>query len=401
MRETLYIRLRSTAPEALTAYCIAAPGAAHSWHVQDAALADVLALAQARRVVLLVPGADVRLTLVKVPARAPVKVLQAAPYLLEEQLAEDVDTLHFALGPRQADGLFPIAVVARERMEAWLAPLRERGLAPEAVYPELLCLPDVEANRWSALAEEDQVTVRTQRYGGFACAPDDLPMLLEMSAAPAETVLRVIVTRGSAENLSRLPQQVELLPGFNSALEALLQNLDPALAINLLQGAHSQREDLRRLWLPWRAAAALVLVWLLAAGATHAIAAAKLGKELARQNDQNLQQFQQLFPAEQRIVDLDAQVEQQARLLKGGGRKGNFLPLLQTLSAALGATQGLSLQVLQFHDGGLYVSLGGSDLQQLETLRGWFAQHHEANMEVQSANSGAEGVQIRLKLTPA
>ena len=401
MRETLYIRLRSTAPEALTAYCIAAPGAALSWQVQEAALADVLTLAATRRIVLLVPGADVRLMLVKVPARAPAKVLQAAPYLLEEQLAEDVDTLHFALGPRQADGMFPIAVAARARMEAWLAPLRERGLAPDAVYPETLCLPEPAASRWSALAEADQVTVRNQRYGGFACAPGDLPLMLEMSGAPAETVLRVIVTRGAADHLSSLPQQVELLPGFDSALTALLQHLDPLHAINLLQGGYSQREDLQRLFLPWRAAAALALTWLLVAGTTHAVAAVKLGKELTAQNSQNVQRFQQLFPAEKRIVDLDAQVEQQTRQLKGGGHKGGFLPLLQTLSTALGATQGLTLTGVQFRDGDLYVALSGTDLQQLEALRGWFAQHHEANMEVKSADSGAEGVQIRLKLSHA
>ncbi|HVT35839.1 MAG TPA: type II secretion system protein GspL [Nevskiaceae bacterium] len=401
MRETLYIRLRSTAPEAVTAYCIAPANALRSFHAQEAPLAEVLALAGTRRIVLLVPGADVRLAQVKVPARAPAKVLQAAPYLLEEQLAEDVDTLHFALGPRQADGQFPVAVAARERVEAWLAPLRERHLTPEAIYPETLCLPEPDTAHWSALAEEDHVTVRTQRYAGFACAPDDLPLLLELSAAPAQTTLRILVARGVERDLSRLSRPVELLPAYNTALEALLQNLDASSAINLLQGAYSPRQNIQRLWLPWRAAAALALAWLLAAGTTHAVAAMKLGKELDKQNDLNLQRFKQLFPAEQRIVDLDAQVEQQSRLLKGGAHKGGFLPLLQTLTSALATTQGLNVQGLQFREGALYASLGGSDLQQLETLRSWFAQHHDAALEVQSANSGAEGVQIRLKLTPA
>jgi general secretion pathway protein L len=161
LRETLYIRLRSGDPAAETSYCIAAPGALASFPVQQAPLDTVLASAGVRRLIVLVPGAEVRLAAVSVPARQPAKVLQAAPYALEDQLAEDVETLHFALGPRQPDGQWPVAVTSRARMNEWLKPFQERGLKPDAILPETLCLPATEPGRWSALAEPDQITVRT------------------------------------------------------------------------------------------------------------------------------------------------------------------------------------------------------------------------------------------------
>lgn len=394
--------MRAATPDALTPFCIAGTDASLSWPVSEARLEDVLAQAQTRRIVVLVSGSEVRLTQVSVPARTPAKVLQATPYALEDHLAEDVDTLHFALGPRQADDSFPVAITSRQRMDEWLAPFRERGLSPEFLIPETLCLPEADPLRWTALAEDDQISVRSGSYSGFSCAPDDLPMFLQAAQINADTVLRIIIPKTFKGDFTRLEQPVELLPGFSAPLEALLQNLKPDRAINLLQGQYSQRENFKLAWQPWRAAAILLGVWIFIAGTNHAVQAHRLGKELVRQEESNAQRFRQIFPAEQRIVDLAVQAEQQMTLLKGGAQKGGFLPLLEVLSSAMASAQGLNLQSLQFRDGALFVSLGGSDLQQLESLRNWFAQgSRAAQMEVQSANSGADGVQIRLKLTPA
>ncbi len=114
-----------------------------------------------------------------------------------------------------------------------------------------------------------------------------------------------------------------------------------------------------------------------------------------------MQRYQQLFPAETRIVDLGAQVEQQFGLIRGNAAGGGLLPLLQVLADALTATPGLNAQAVQYREGALFVALVGNDLQQLEALRSWFGSKRAATLEVQSANSGSEGVQIRIKLTPA
>ncbi|MGH8456120.1 MAG: hypothetical protein ACRETE_03940, partial [Stenotrophobium sp.] len=62
MREILYIRLHSGAPDAVTAYCIARSDALLSFDINHAPLAQVLAQAAGRRIIVLVPGAEVRLT---------------------------------------------------------------------------------------------------------------------------------------------------------------------------------------------------------------------------------------------------------------------------------------------------------------------------------------------------
>jgi general secretion pathway protein L len=180
----------------------------------------------------------------------------------------------------------------------------------------------------------------------------------------------------------------------------MLQGLHLDRAINLLQGPYSQREDLARAWRPWRATAALALAWVLLAGAWHGVEAFKLGRELRAQDQQNDERYQQLFPADSRIVDLPAQLSRQLDQLKGSGGHGGMLALVQVLGSALGAVHGLTLQNLQYRDGALTADLTATDLQPLEPLRAWFAGQGAARMEVLAANSGAEGGQIRIKLAP-
>jgi general secretion pathway protein L len=401
VRNTLYIRLRATDPGADTAYCIASPQAIASFEVRYAPLETILLQAAPYRIVLLVPGADLRFAQIEVPARQAARVLQAAPYALEDQLAEDVDTLHFALGPRQQDGRWPVAVVARARMDEWLQPFLDRGLMPEQVVPDVLCLPPADGERWSALAERDHFMVRHGSFAAFSCRPEDLELCLQLADPERQATLRVIVPRDVAADLSHLQRPVELLPGFIAPLEALLQNYRAETSINLLQGAYSQQEDLRRLWQPWRTSAALLVIWLGIAALVHGLQGWKMARELAAQEAANVSRYQQIFPAETRIVDLGVQVDQQFVLLKSGGARAGLLNLMQVLAEAMSAAPGLTVQSTQFRDGALYVALSGSDLQQLESLRSWFATPRAASLEVQSANSGSEGAQIRIRLSPA
>jgi len=402
MRDTLYLQLRDAAPDAPLSYALASAQPGVGVQVQQAPL-DTLPFAAGRRVVLFVPGADVRLASVQVPARAPQRILQAAPYALEDQLAEDVDTLHFAIGAPGAagGGAHPVAIVARARLESWLAPLRERGVRPEALVPETLCLPVPEAGRWSGLAEPGRVTVRTGAWTGFACAPEDLGTCLRIADPDGHAALRLFVTRDVAFDFSGASQQLELLPGYGSALEVLARHWQPQASINLLQGAYSEKQDWQRVAQPWRVAGTLALVWLALAGTYQAAAAWRTGRELAAQTRNNFARCQQVLPKDCVSEALmPAVIEQQTRLRgAGSANRAPLFQLLATLNAGLQATPGLTLESLQFREGALYLSLTGTDLQTLEALRAWYGARREAQLQVEAANAGASGVQIRLKLT--
>lgn len=399
MRETLYLCLNDS-PEADVEFGVAGDDP-RSLAVRHGPLAAAQALSSGRRLVVFVPGADVRLTRVKVPAKQLSKVLQAVPYALEDQVADDIDTLHFAIGSRDAEGLHPVAIVSRARMNAWRSMLRAHGLQAELLVPDLLALPVPGADEsWSALADGAQVLVRNAAWSGFNCAAEDLASYLAIADPQRSHPLRLFVVGESLQDWSRLDWPLSLLP-HPTRLGALVAHFKTETAINLLQGSHAQVRDVQRLWQPWKLAAVLACAWVGVSAVGYVTETWQLGAELRGQDEANLRRFQQLFPDQTRVVDLEAQLDQQMKLLTGASGAGGPFPLLEALAQALASNPGLKLTGMQYREGSLFLSMTATDLQVLENLRNGFAKARGAALEVQSANAESGGVQIRARLSAA
>ncbi|VFS67012.1 Cholera toxin secretion protein epsL [Raoultella planticola] len=121
-REMLIVRL--AAPERPVAWRLVCPGdpqreACGEWSATgaDATLPE---LAQRYPAWVLVPASDCAFHHVTLPAGLRKAPQQVVPFLLEEQLATDVDETHFALLHRQRERC-AVAAIARQKMAAWLA----------------------------------------------------------------------------------------------------------------------------------------------------------------------------------------------------------------------------------------------------------------------------------------
>ena len=101
---------------------------------ETSTLAQAGPQATGRRVGVIVPGGDVLLTDVELPLKSAVRAQQVVAYALEEQLAADIETLHFALGERDAStGRTAVAVVTRALMSRWLQELNAVGIEATAI----------------------------------------------------------------------------------------------------------------------------------------------------------------------------------------------------------------------------------------------------------------------------
>ena len=60
---------------------------------------------------VLVPGTDALLAEPVLPLKSGAKLAQVVPFALEEQLATDVEDLHFAVGKREGRPGTPVTVV--------------------------------------------------------------------------------------------------------------------------------------------------------------------------------------------------------------------------------------------------------------------------------------------------
>ncbi len=118
------------------------------------------AVASARRVWVLAPAADVLVTDVPALSRSRGRMRQAAPYAVEEVLADDIDNLHVALAERPGNDVWPVAVIRRALLDQWLRQLDEAGLQADALVPESWLLPDGESQQWFILERTTDIVVR-------------------------------------------------------------------------------------------------------------------------------------------------------------------------------------------------------------------------------------------------
>lgn len=415
MRETLHIRLpdwNQAQPESGSAnaetfvvpYAITTTEPPVSVLVQQAPLSQVLDQAAGKVIRLYAPAQDVRLLTAAVPAKQASKAILAVPYALEEQFAEDVETLHFAIAnTTDARGEWPVAVVAMQHMRDWLAPFNARGLVPEALIPETLALPWREDGRWTVLAEPGHVTVRTAPTAGFGCLEEDLELFLGLAEGDTKQALRILITQGVDVDFTKLERDVELLPGLSHPLEALARHYRAAQSINLLQGPFAMRQALAREWQAWKLPALLLTAVFALAVIGNGTAAAVLGAQATKQAQANVDRFNQLFPGRGGTENnIRVQLGQIENGLKGGNRSTSVLALIDAFAAGLKAAPTLQVDGMQYREGALFLSLSGTDLSALDQLKAHFADGRGgAKLEVQSANSGEGSVQIRAKLSPA
>jgi general secretion pathway protein L len=389
------------ASDTLFETCVAPEDARQSWPVEHHSVAALASLAEGRRVVLLWPAAQTRFDLLDIPVKHHSKAAQPARFALEESLAEEADRLHMIVAPRTPAG-FPVISVQRHAFETTLTALAEGGVHPEWVLPEMLGLPEPEDQRAWALLDGGQLIVRHQNWGCFQCHVEDLEAVLGLLGDARPTGLTLLVVGNPQGDLSQWAPQAQLRPGFATTLAALLPQLHAWLAelapFNLLQGPFAVRNELGGMLRPWRWPAALAATLVLLFGAQNAVTAQQLRAEAQSLEARNIERFRALFPDQTRIVDLQAQAEQQLALLRRQGQAQTFLVLLAPLSQALTETEGLQLHSLQFRDETMQVGLRGDSLQPLEALRQKLNGISALQYDVESADAVADGAQIRLRL---
>lgn len=398
MRNTLLIQAAD--PDLRTAHWLrfdaagAAPDGIRAGRLEEAAGA-----AAGRRVVLLVPGTEVLLTVARVPSRNRQRVLKAVPFALEEQLAGNLDELHFALGAPRGEE-HPVAVVDLARMDAWLAACAAAGLQADALVPEPLALPQ-EEGRWTLWHGEGRAAVRTGPVAGFGCEPENLVALLRLAGKEEMPSLRVLGT--PTPDLAQAG--FDLQPGDDrEPLLRMAESLSAGLPLNLLQGRYSRREQLGRLWKPWRATAALLLAGLVLGGVYLGLDYHRLGQEQARLETAIAEVFRLALPEATRMVNPRAQLQQRlAALERGpGGGQADFLALLRQAGPVLRGTGGLELRGANFRDGTLDLEVTVANLQVLDQVKQRLAEAGGLVAEIQSATADADQrVQSRLRIAGA
>jgi general secretion pathway protein L len=436
MSDWLLIRLAPPVPDS------GAPesdGGMVAWMLVDAAghlvappaLARLAALApqaSGRRVAVIVPGVDVLALEVEVPPLNGAKLLQAVPFALEEQVADDVDTLHFAVGPRSKDGRAAVRVVSKALFADWRERLAAAGLSAQAMFDDASLLPG-DATAAVALLEGSELCLRVAARAPVYLPTDDLEGALALAFAaddadgpaahdPVDTAWPSLTLYAGAEDWERVAPQfeslrhrfatfrVQLLP--NGALpllatRAVLAPQAPGAPINLLQGVHAPRGNTAGAWRPWRLAAGLAAAALLLFVGSQALEYRQLRQAESALDSAIAEVARATFPNEAPGGDMRGRIEQQLLAVRsGGGDAGPWLRALVALAQARSASPDAEFQSVGLEATGIDVRVKASSAESLERINsalrasGW-----QAELQGGTASESAYEGRIRLSTQEA
>ncbi|MCL1042541.1 type II secretion system protein GspL [Shewanella marisflavi] len=343
-----------------------------------------------RPVDILVPASAITLTSVQLPEKGQRQALKALPFMLEENLAENVDELHFVTGPRDGESL-SVAVVAHEQMQTWLSWLSEAGIKARQLVPDCLALPLQEC-QWAAMKFGSDYLLRTSAGSGVS-----LDAAWFQAALP-KLAMRQEETPITLANYSDLEiQGVEVKPQpLDLPMLVLAKGILNA-PLNLLSGIYTPKREYSKHLMVWRNAAIIVLVALVLALVNKGLNIHHMNVEREALQQQTADIFKQVMGSS-RIVNVRSQMESQLRTLQGAGGGVAFFTMLDDMAEGFNKVPDLKPTSLRFDSGRneLRMQITAKSYAQIEEFKEIISPRF--NVDSGAMNSGEDEVTSTLTL---
>lgn len=302
-------------------------------------LATLTERAGNRPIDVLVLASAMTLTSVNLPEKGQRQALKALPFMLEEMLADDVDAMHFTVGPRNGDALSVVAV-AHEQMQTWLNCLTEAGLKVKRIVPDCLALPLQEC-QWAAMRFGNELLLRTGSGTGQSLPLSWLPLAMKQLVTKDEDISVASYTDFELEGveLKQQPLDLPMLVLARGILNA---------PVNLLSGVYTPKREYSKYLMLWKNALIILGVACVLALVNKGLTIHQVNSQIADLKAQSESIYQQVVPGNTRIVNLRSQMESQLRALQGQGSGAEFFAMLAGLQDAFKQVPELKPNTLRF-----------------------------------------------------
>ena len=340
-------------------------------------------------VVVGLPSDDVRSTLLKVSPEERKHLSKSLPYMMEEQVAEDVEELHFvasALGEEQ----FLVAFTRQDKMADWVEQLSFND-SLKVFGPEALCLP-LEGDECCAVVDGDEVVLRWSDAHG---ARVDLSLLSTVLDSLAEIPSSLVIYGTDREQVvSQLTDdQAALVDWRQGGWGALLLLTKSAPQVNLRQGSFAPPLPLVKWWGVWKAVAIAASVAL----SLQFVSDVSQFQTLKQQNLELRSAIQDSYrKANPRgaVVDAEKQLDRQIDEFAGEESVTAFTPKLVDVVTATMAESG-RVTSINYTSGQLRLNLTAQDFASVEQIRQAL---ERAGLKATLETSSARGDEVRARL---
>jgi len=358
MTETLYIRLGSTAQEKIHWLITSHQNEeiiASGELTNSGQLNELTEKSQQRNVTIYVPACDVALKKLKVPGNSQSALKAATPYMLEDELAQDVEHLFFAYNNLKTDedenNCF-VAIVERAQMKQWLSWLNDASLSFKRLLPDVLAMP-IANDGWSAIKLNEQILLRQSNWQGMVLDETTWQTLAKQWSSSeddtSETNTTIIHSYSSLDlsgqaasiKLNAMPEELPLF---------LLAQHGEKQKFNLLQGEFKINEQHSVAVKSWLWAASIAVFALVLNFSIKGIELVQLNSQQQTLEQEIIQTYKKAFPKTKRVrvSTIKSQLKQKLKEIGGSGDRDDFLVMLEMLQPAFAKVTELKPESMKF-----------------------------------------------------
>ncbi|MBW8191264.1 type II secretion system protein GspL [Neiella marina] len=337
-----------------------------------------------RQIIALAPLQDCGLAQLAVPKKNRRQAMAALPYMLEDDLAEDVEQIHLTVTAQLGDEV-GVCFVSHSKMELWLSWFQNAELQVGKIVPDVLALP-LQDEQWHAAQLGDNWLIRQGSNQGVVLDDDDWFAAWWRQAELPEQGLVAHTPWPQEHSSDAVITELAELPLASLVDGAIHTN------INLRHGQYRIRNKRTPQALrPWLSVAALAAIAL-------TLYLINVGLRISELNHQaNLVQaeventYKIAFPKAKRFTNLRAQMRQKLKEAGGGsGSDHGFLSALHDLADTLRAIDGLTIESLKFDSKRKEVRIQAvaSDFQQFEQFKSAIIDPYQAEVGALNKSNG-------------
>ncbi|WP_135380898.1 type II secretion system protein GspL [Vibrio tasmaniensis] len=350
---------------------VIASGELSSWDQLD----ELTPYAEKRSCIALLPGNECLIKRVEIPKGAARQFDSMLPFLLEDEVAQDIEDLHLTILDKDATHA-TVCGVDREWLKQALDQFRKANIIFRKVLPDTLAVP-VEDQGISALQIDQHWLLRQGHYQAVSISEAWLPMFLQSDWVVADdeekpTTIFSYTTMPSDDVQQQSGMEWQAKPA--ELVMSLLSQQAITSGVNLLTGTFKTKSSFSKYWRVWQkvAIAACLLVAVIVTQQVLKVQQYEAQAQAYRMESERI--FRAVLPGKQRIPTvsyLKRQMNDEAKKYGGSGDDDSLLGWLALLPETLGQVKSIEVESIRYDGNRSEVRLQAksADFQHFETAK--------------------------------
>ncbi|MEZ9049403.1 MULTISPECIES: type II secretion system protein GspL [Vibrio] len=350
---------------------VIASGELSSWDQLD----ELTPYAEKRSCIALLPGSECLIKRVEIPKGAARQFDSMLPFLLEDEVAQDIEDLHLTILEKDATHA-TVCGVERDWLKQALDTFREANIIFRKVLPDTLALP-LEDQGISALQIDQHWLLRQSNYQAVSINEAWLAMFLQsdwVALDDEEQSPTIFSYTALPSDDVQLQSGIEWQAKPAELVMSLLSQQAITSGVNLLTGTFKTKSSFSKYWRVWQkvAIAACLLVAVIVTQQVLKVQQYEAQAEAYRTESERI--FRSVLPGKQRIPTvsyLKRQMNDEAKKYGGSGDGDSLLGWLALLPETLGQVKAIEVNSIRYDGNRSEVRLEAksTDFQYFETAR--------------------------------